>query len=143
MSALQKLLLVGALTLAGSFPAMAETASQAVARADQLWADGKLEQAGKAFEAATLLDPGSVDIRLRQAGFQLSQQQREAAIANYRLVIGKQPNNSKAWIGMGVALLHNSHPAMAREAFAEAIRVDPSRKAQLDPVLARLDEKAR
>ena len=100
-------------------------------------------QAQQAFEAAVKAEPASVPARLRLAGFQLSQQQMEACIANYKQVIGQEPKNSKAWIGLGMAFLHISQPENARAAFDEAIRADPSRKEQLALLLAKLDEKAK
>lgn len=143
MSLAKHLLLAGAIALACSQPVLAETVGQTLEQADRYWVEGKLVQAQQAFEAAVKAEPASVPARLRLAGFQLSQQQMEACIANYKQVIGQEPKNSKAWIGLGMAFLHISQPENARAAFDEAIRADPSRKEQLALLLAKLDEKAK
>ena len=143
MSLSRRLLLAGAVALACIQPLAAETAGQTLAQADRYWAEGKLTEAQQAFEAAAREQPASTAVRLRLAGFQLAQQQMDACIANYKQVIGQEPKNSKAWIGLGMAFLHISQPENARAAFEEAIRADPSRKEQLALLLAKLDEKAR
>ena len=114
MSLAKRLLLAGAIALACSQPVLAETVGQTLEQADRYWVEGKLVQAQQAFEAAVKAEPASVPARLRLAGFQLSQQQMEACIANYKQVIGQEPKNSKAWIGLGMAFLHISQPENAR-----------------------------
>lgn len=141
MSKRLRLLLIGLVSATCSLGVFAETAAQSLAKADQFWADGKLDDAQKAFEAAAAADPASTDARLRLAGFQLSRQQTTACIANYQKVISQEPKNSRAWIGLGMAYLHSSRAPLARAAFEEAIRVDPARKEKLAPLIARLDER--
>lgn len=131
------LLLGAACTLAVG----AETSGELLSKADRLWAEGKLEPAQQSFAAAARNEPNSVPVLLRLAGFQLARQQLSECIVTYQKVINLEPKNSKAWIGMGLAYLHSSRPAQARAAFEEAIRVDPSRKENLGPVLAKLEER--
>ena len=119
----------------------AETSSELLVKADRLWAEGKLDQAQQSFEAAAQSNPKATDVLLRLAGFQLARQQLSASIVTYQKVISQEPKNSRAWIGMGLAYLHSSRAAQARAAFEEAIRVDPSRKEKLGPVLAKLEER--
>jgi cytochrome c-type biogenesis protein CcmH/NrfG len=119
----------------------AEKTGDIVARADKLWVAGKLDDAQKAFEAAVKQEPKNSAVLLRLAGFQLSRQQIDKSIDTYRQIIGMEPKNSKAWIGMGLAYLHTSDDGLARASFEEAVRVDPERKAQLQPIFARLDER--
>ena len=52
MRGVRRVLLVGAMLLASSFPARAETVSQTLERADRYWSAGQLDQAQQAFEAA-------------------------------------------------------------------------------------------
>ena len=132
-------LLIGLLAALCSPAAQAGTAAGLLVEADKYWAENKLERAQKSFEAAVAAEPDSVATRLRLAGFQLAQQQTTASIANYQKAISREPNNSKAWIGLGLAYLHSSRPELARAAFDEAIRVDPSRKEKLAPLIAKLD----
>lgn len=134
-------LLAGLVCGACSLSAVAGNAGATIAAADRLWEQGKLDDAQKAFEAAVAADPESAQMRLRLAGFQLSRQQTTACIVNYQKVISQEPKNSKAWIGLGLAYLHSSRAPLARAAFEEAIRVDPTRKEKLAPLIAKLDEK--
>ena len=143
MRGVRRVLLVGAMLLASSFPARAETVSQMLERADRFWSAGQLDQAQQAFEAAVKAEPGSVAVRLRLAGFQLSRQQFDASMVNFKQAISQEPGNSRAWIGLGMAFLHSSRPESARAAFEEAIRADPARKEQLARLLEKLDEKNR
>ena len=143
MRGMRRVLLVGAMLLASSFPARAETVSQTLERADRYWSAGQLDQAQQAFEAAVKAEPGSVAVRLRLAGFQRSRQQFEASMVFVTQAISQEPGNSRAGIGLGMAFLHSSRPESARAAFEEAIRADPARKEQLARLLEKLDEKNR
>jgi len=131
--------LPGLLALLCSLAAQAGTAADFLTQADRYWAEGKLVQAQQCFESAIAEEPDSVPVRLRLAGFQLAQQQIAASIGNYQTAISKEPDNSKAWIGLGLAYLHSSRAELARAAFAEAVRVDPSRKEKIAPLIAKLD----
>ena len=139
MSRTLRFLLAGLMVAACSAGAIAETAGQSIVTADRLWTEGKLDDAQKAFEAAVAAEPASAEIRLRLAGFQLSRQQTTACITNYQKVISQEPKNSKAWIGLGMAYLHSSRAPLARAAFEEAVRVDPTRKEKLAPLIAKLE----
>lgn len=137
-----RLLLAGLISLVCSFGAIAQTANQSIANAEQFWAEGKLDEAQKAFEAAASAKPESAEVLLRLAGFQLSRQMMTDCITNYKKVISLEPNNSKAWIGLGMAYLHISNPGLAKAALEEAVRVDPARKEKLQPVINKLSEKS-
>ncbi len=141
MSVIRRILLAGLIFAACSLGAQAGTAGESIAKADRYWADNKLDDAQRAFEAAVKAEPDSVSIRLRLAGFQLSRQQTSDCIDNYHKVISQEPKNSKAWIGLGMAYLHSGRPTLARAAFEEAVRVDPGRKETLGPLLTKLNEK--
>lgn len=123
-----------------SMAVAAQTSAELIAKADRLWVEGKLDQAQQAFEAAAKVEPVSTAVLLRLAGFQLSRQDIVQSVQTYRRVIGMEPRNTKAWIGMGLAHLHTSDKELARAAFEEAIRIDPTRKESLKPLLAKLDE---
>ncbi|MEI7429138.1 MAG: tetratricopeptide repeat protein [Betaproteobacteria bacterium] len=132
-------MLTGLLAVFFSFAAQAGSAKVQLEQADKYWADGKFEQAQKAFETAVAEEPDLAPVRLRLAGFQLARQQTGAAISNYQKVVSQEPRNSTAWIGMGLAYLHSSRPELARAAFTEAVRVDPSRQEKIAPLIARLE----
>ncbi|MGE5386289.1 MAG: tetratricopeptide repeat protein [Betaproteobacteria bacterium] len=127
------------LCLAGcGFAAQAGPATDLLAQADKHWAEGRLEPAQKAFEAAVAAEPAATEPRLRLAGFQLSRQQMAAAIANYQRVLGTEPKNAKAWMGMGLAYLHTGKQDLALAAFDEAMRYEPRYVEKVKPLVAKL-----
>ena len=119
--------------------AAAASSSDLIVEAEKYWTTGQLGPAQSAFEAAVAAQPEALTPRLRLAGFQLANQQTSASIDNYRKIISQAPNNSTAWIGLGLAYLHSGQPELARAALAEAVRVDPSRQEKIAPLIAKLD----
>lgn len=136
--------LLAALFLAGcGFAAQAGAAADSLlAQADKHWAEGRLEPAQKAFEAAVAAEPSATGPRLRLAGFQLSRQQIAAAVTNYQQVLGAEPKNAKAWMGIGVAYLHIGKQELALAAFDEAIRIEPRYAEKVAPLMAKLKAKS-
>ena len=119
--------------------AAAASSSDLIVEAEKYWSTGQLGPAQSAFEAAVAAQPEALTPLLRLAGFQLANQQTSASIDNYRKIISQAPNNSTAWIGLGLAYLHSGQPELARAALAEAVRVDPSRQEKIAPLIAKLD----
>ena len=122
----------------------AQASSSAAASLEQgkrQWEEGKLEAAQKSFAEAVKADPRSVDAHMKLAGIQVSRLHYSAALATYRSALALDPNNAKAWMGMGMCYIHAGGREMARAAFEEALRAEPGRKQQLEPVLAELDAK--
>jgi Tfp pilus assembly protein PilF len=117
------------------------TTKATIEQGNRLWEGGKLEEAQKRFEEAVKADPKSIDALMKLAGIQLTRLNYSAANLTYRDVLAIDPKNAKAWMGMGMCYLHSGSREMARAAFEEALRADPSRKQQLEPVLAELDTK--
>lgn len=115
-------------------------AAELIANGTRLLEQGKLEPAQKAFEAAVKADPRSVDANMKLAGVNIAQNNFGAAIGIYKQVIGLDPNNAKAFIGLGIAYLHSGDKSLTRAALQEALRIEPKRKDQLAPVMAMLDE---
>ncbi|TCJ17127.1 tetratricopeptide repeat protein [Parasulfuritortus cantonensis] len=109
---------------------------------DSQWRQGHTDQAMKSYEAAEKSEPNSSRILMKKAGLYLATQNFDSAIRTYQSVIGAEPGNAVAFIGMGIAYLHGGDNDLARAAFEEALRLEPKRKAQLAPVLASLDEQA-
>jgi len=119
----------------------ATAATTAIQQGNRQWEAGKLEQAQKSFEDAIKADPKSIDARMKLAGIQVTRLSYSGAIMTYRDVLAIDPNNAKAWMGMGMCYMHTGAREMARASFEEALRAEPARKAQIDPILAQLDEK--
>lgn len=117
------------------------SAAATVEQGQRQWEEGKLEAAQKSFEEAVKAAPRSVDAHMKLAGIQVSRLNYSAAIATYRNALALDANNAKAWMGMGMCYIHAGGREMARAAFEEALRADPGRKQQLEPVLAELDAK--
>lgn len=132
------LVLLGVL-VAGANAAPAD-ALERIAVGRQLLEQGQLQPARTAFEAATLADPRSVDAHIRLAGVHIAMNDFVAAIGVYKQAIGLDPHNAKAFIGLGIAYLHSGDKSLTRAALQEALRIEPSRSAQLAPILAQLDE---
>jgi tetratricopeptide (TPR) repeat protein len=108
-----------------------------VAQGDKQWAAGKAADARKSFEAAVAADPKSPAAIMKLGGFLLASNDHAAAIQTYQRAISLDGNNAKAWIGLGIAYLHTGQKELSRAAFDEAVRADPSRKAQLASLTAK------
>ena len=90
------------------------------------------------YKEALAEEPGAVDIELKVAGLQLSNNDFAACIPSYQHVIGLDANNVRAWLGLGFAYLHTGKNSLSMAAFNEALRLDPSKKDALNPMLAKL-----
>ena len=119
--------------------ALAEPTSSLLAQAYQAWSQGHLDQAQQLYEKAVKADPNSVEGHMKLAGLHLSRNNFSACIKEYQRVIGLDPKNAKAFIGLGLAYMHSGDKSLTRAAWEEALRLDPSRKEQLAPLLAKLE----
>jgi cytochrome c-type biogenesis protein CcmH/NrfG len=137
-SYLAALLLTLALLGANAAQATTSAAAALVTQGEQQWKAGQLADAQKSFQAALVEQPRSVDIQLKLAGLQLSNNDFAACIPAYQTIIGLDAGNVRAWLGLGFAYLHTGKNSLSMAAFQEAIRLDPSKKATLQPMLAKL-----
>lgn len=130
-----------AVALSGWFigTAQADTASPLLAQAFQQWSAGHLDQAQRSYEQAIKADPRSVEAHMKLAGLYITRKDYAAGTTQYQRVIGLDPKNAKAWMGLGIAYLHSGDKSMTRAAWEEALRLEPARKQQLAPLLAKLD----
>ena len=135
------LVVVGSL-LAAAMQVAAGDALTAIDRGEQALRAGQLEAAEAAFQEALTLEPESVNARLRLAGVQVARMEDAAAIENFQKVIGVQPQNARAFIGMGLAFLHQGRYGLARAALQEAVAADASRQGEIAPLLAWIDARA-
>ncbi len=115
------------------------SATELIAQGTHWLEQGQFDRARQAFEAAAQAEPRSVAAHMKLAGVNLAQNHSDAAIAHYQRVIGLDPKQAKAFIGLGIAYLHKGNKSLTRAAFAEAIRLEPEREAQLAPIIAELN----
>ncbi|MGE5466950.1 MAG: tetratricopeptide repeat protein [Ignavibacteria bacterium] len=105
--------------------------SSLVVQGEKQWAEGRLNEARKSFEQAAAAEPKSAVPLMKLGGLHLTNSDPGAAIQTYQRALSLDSKNAKAWIGLGLAYLHMGQKDLSRAAFGEAIRVDPTRKAQL------------
>ncbi len=120
-------------------PALADGASSLITQGDRQWSQGHLDLALKSYQEAARNDARSTEAHLRLAGLYLARRDFDAGVKEFKRAIAIDPKNTRAWIGLAIASLHGGNTDLARAALHEAIRLEPGRKAQLDPVLAKLD----
>lgn len=130
--------LLAALLVGSAGLAAAGAAASWVAQGDQQWRAGQLAEAQKSFQAALEVEPRSVDIYLKLAGLQLSTNDFAACIPLYQKAIGLDAANVRAWLGLGFSYLHTGKDSLSLAAFQEAIRLDPSKRSALQPLLEKL-----
>ena len=124
-------------SLTGAVATEGEAVVVGLAKGDQLWSQNKLLEARSIFEQVVSSNPKSVGARMKLGGLLLSVGDYDVAIPTYQKAISLDGNNVRAWMGLGFAYLHTQQKELSRAAFAEAIRIDPSRKPQLAPLIAR------
>jgi tetratricopeptide (TPR) repeat protein len=128
-----------ALVLVGLFaagPLQAETALELGQRRSQA---GDLDGALAAYRQAVAEEPRSAVAQTRLGGALLAKQQHRESVARFKTAIGLDPANADAFVGLGMAYLHQGQYPLARAALAEALRLKPSRRQEIDQVLAWLD----
>ena len=116
----------------------ADLPSGLVEKGTQQWAENNLDGAQKSFEQAANQSPKSVEANFKLAGLLLSRNDFTGSIRTYQRVIGLDPKHTKAWLGLGISYMHTGNNELSVAAFEEAIRLDPGRKKQLDPILINL-----
>jgi len=126
------------LGLGSAAPLQAETAMDVGQRKSQA---GDLDGALAAYRQAVADEPRSALAHSRLAGIMLLRQQYNDSIAAFKTAIGLDRTNSDAFVGLGIAYLHTGRYALARAALEEALQLKPSRKTQIDQVLAWLDSR--
>lgn len=122
----------------------ASSAAELLQQADTAWAAGDLEAAENSFkEAVAVTENGESDLRL--GGFYISQNRLADAITAFQSSLTKglpSPKlESRAFLGMGIAYLHFDKPSLARAAFDEAAKIDPSRSEEIKELLEEMDKK--
>ena len=109
---------------------------------EALMQQGKNQEALEVLNRAVAANPKSSLAYTRLGGAQLLQQQYAAGIENFRQAIMLDGKNADAFVGMAVAYLHTARYDMARAALEEAKGIDASKTAEVDKLIAWIDERA-
>jgi len=141
-------LLIGFLMSFLSLSCFAETPTALDAflqKGETLWLAGDLTQAQQQFEQAVQHYPKNATAHSKLAGFFLVQNDYQNSIKHYQQSISLQtdaaPERTKAFIGLGLAYLHSERSKLAIAALEEALRLEPQRQTQLNPLINKLRDK--
>jgi tetratricopeptide (TPR) repeat protein len=114
---------------------------------DALISRGEAQLAAQDIDAAIATLTQAVDAapdsslaRNRLGGALMLGQRYPEAIDQFQHVIGSDPDNGAAFIGLGMAYLHSGQTGPAKAALSEAKRREPSRAADLDTLIRRIDQ---
>ncbi len=128
------LLLVGGL--------QAEETAGLVEQGEALMQQGKNEEALEVLSRAVEANPESSLAYTRLGGAQLMLQQYVAGTESFRQAIMLDGKNADAFVGMAVAYLHTARYELARAALEEAKGIDVSKAAEVDKLIAWIDERS-
>lgn len=90
-----------------------------------LKADGQLDAARRAFEAALSLEPNDAQLIANHANLLMALGEVDAAVLRYRAALALDPGNAEAWINLSVSLLRSGDTAGALEAARRATAASP------------------
>lgn len=102
---------------------------------------GKLDEAVQIIQQAINKAPDSSLAYTRLGGVRLLRQEYSEGIKDFQQAISLDQNNASAFIGMAVAYLHMGQHNLAKAALGEAARIDPTKKPEIDKVLAWIDQR--
>ncbi len=125
----------------GAAPAAGEGATPSLERAMEAWAAGEHARAREEFGALVSAQPGNLEARMRLAGLHLSQGRYRDGIRQYQEAIAIDAGNDRAFIGLGLAYLHAGESGPAHAALEEAVRLNPARYKELEPLLQKLSDR--
>ena len=102
---------------------------------------GELEQAMLTFEQVVAQNPDFALGHTRLGGVQLLRQDYRAGIESFQRAIALDSGNADAFIGMALAYIHLGQYGLARASLEEAQRIAPAKRAQIEEVLAWIDQR--
>jgi tetratricopeptide (TPR) repeat protein len=103
---------------------------------------GETQAAIATLNQAIAADPSSSLAYTRLGGAYLLSQDYSSAIDQFQQAISSDSQNAGAFIGLGVAYLHLKQAGPAKAALTEAKRLNPSKSADIDALLARIEQTA-
>lgn len=110
------------------------TASRAAEPADpveegnQLWSEGKLQQAETRFRKAIEHEPDSALPHARLAGLLLSQHRNAEARKEYQYAIMKDPENPQLFLALAIVYLHEKSYSNAQAMLNVAMELAPEKE---------------
>lgn len=137
-----RLVLVFTLALVGSAGATTTLEDLLTASQTQIQA-GQLDQALASLQQAIAADPRSSLAHTRLGGLYLLRQEYRAGIQSFQQAISLDPRDGDAFVGLAIAYLHLGNHGPARAALQQAASLKPERRAEIDRLLAWLDQRAR
>jgi tetratricopeptide (TPR) repeat protein len=102
---------------------------------------GQVAEAISTLNQAVAKSPDSSLAYTRLGGAQILNQDYDAGIESFKQAISLDGKNADAFVGMAVAYLHTARYPLARAALEEAKRIDPSKQAKIDELIAWIDER--
>jgi tetratricopeptide (TPR) repeat protein len=134
--------LSAALIVAFAVPAFGSDVAGLVQRGEEQLKAGELDAAVATLQEAVAADPRSSLAYTRLGGAQVMKQDYAAGVESFKQAIALDGENANAFVGMAVAYLHSGRHALARAALEEAKRIDPSKQAEADKLIAWIDKRA-
>ena len=104
---------------------------------------GQLDAALQTLQEALSRDPDSSLVHTRLGGVRLLRQEYRTGIEDFQRAIMLDQNNAAAFIGMAVAYLHMGQHSLAQAALNEAAKLDPSKQAEIDKVMAWIEQRSK
>jgi len=99
-----------------------------VDKGNQLWSEGKLEQAESMYRSAIRQDPDAALPHARLAGLLLSQHRNEEARAEYQNAIINDPQDPNLFLALAIVYLHENSWSNAQAMVNIALELDPDRE---------------
>ncbi|WP_462322570.1 tetratricopeptide repeat protein [Halochromatium sp.] len=134
-------------TLSVGLLAAALSANEPSTSVDALISRGEAQLAAQDIDTAIATLTQAVDAapdsslaRNRLGGALMLGQRYGEAIDQFQRVIGRDPENGAAFIGLGMAYMHSGQPGPAKAALIEAKRLKPNRAEDLDRLIRRIDQ---
>jgi tetratricopeptide (TPR) repeat protein len=103
---------------------------------------GETQAAITTLTEAIAAHPSSSLAYTRLGGAYLLNQDYASAIEQFQEAISNDNQNAGAFIGLGMAYLHLKQTGPAKAALTEAKRLNPSKSADIDALLARIEQTA-
>jgi Flp pilus assembly protein TadD len=143
---MQRFLIVLTLIVAGALgwtPLALAQAEAALAEGQQKAAAGDIKGALSVYQKLTETHPESPEAFAHLGGMQLLDQRYSDAVQSFQRAISLGDNDTRSFIGMGMAYLHMGQLGPARAAFVEAKSRGVENTSDIDRIIAWIDTRDR